>query len=99
MWNQHSYSVLSQEELVGHLFELKLFLAQRLSEAVDQLQFLRRLGQRVLLLDERTLQALLSVTQPERHKQQTVQINSMLSDMIKLQFFERNRLYFNVHTL
>lgn len=90
--------MLSQEELVGHLFELKLFLAQRLSEAVDQLQFLRRLGQRVLLLDERTLQALLSVTQPERHKQ-TVQINSMLSDMIKLQFFERNRLYFNVHTL
>lgn len=62
-----SHSALGLEQLVGRLSALGLFLAQRLPEAADELQLLGRLGQRVVLLDERALQALLRAAQPEEH--------------------------------
>lgn len=63
-----SYAVLGLEEFVGELFDLDLLLAQRFSQAVDELQLLRRLGQRVLLLNQGTFQALLGVRQPAQTK-------------------------------
>lgn len=59
------------KQLVRQLFAVRLFFTQIFLEAADELQFLRRLCQRVLLLDEGTFQALLCVAQPSEVKQNT----------------------------
>ena len=60
--------MLGVDQPVRQLSAERLLVAQRVPEAADELQLLRRLGQRVLLLDEGTFQTLLGVAQPAEER-------------------------------